>query len=311
MDVFVLIVTYNRINYLKTLLNQLLKMNIKGIFIMDNNSSDNTNKELINIGMANSDEKEIIQENTVNQKKIIYYRNKINTGGAGGFSKGFELVKNYNWKYLWIMDDDVLPDDDCLNELIKYQNEKVKITIPNRTTNGFNERACTSINLSNPFKLFMKKKKMRNIEDKDININVVDMAFEGPLINRELIEKVGLPNKDYFLQYDDTDYATRSSKYTQIQMIINAHLYKQIIVSKNNKKYMNWKDYYAYRNDILYCRKYGKNFGVKYITPVLLWFNLTIKAILKLKFKNIKVINKAFYDGYRGKTGKTVEPGDL
>ena len=74
---------------------------------------------------------------------------------------------------------------------------------------------------------------------------------------------------------------------------------------------MNWKDYYAYRNDILYCRKYGKNIFVKYVTPIFLWFDLSLRALYRRKFKNFKVINRAFRDGYISKTGRTVNPGEF
>lgn len=310
-EVFALIVTYNRVEYLKKLLDKILKINIKGLLIFDNNSSDNTNEELVKMGFANNKLENVLQRGIVNNKTILYYRNDKNTGGAGGFNKGFKLLESVEWDFLWVMDDDVIPDEKCLNNLLKYQTENVQITIPNRTTKEFHENICIRIDLKNPFKIFMKKKKIRSLNDDDVNVNVVDMAFEGPLFNRKIIKKVGLPDKDYFLQFDDTDYATRALKYTNIQLIKDAHLYKQIIPNKSKNRYMNWKDYYAYRNDIIYCRRYGKNIFVKYFTPIFLWFNLTCKAILKMKFKNFKIINKAFIDGYTLKTGKTVLPSKL
>lgn len=311
--IFILIVTYNRINYLKKLLERLkdIKPSPKAILIVDNNSTDNTNLELINLGYAKNENKEVIQENIIKDTKILYYKNGKNTGGAGGFAKGFEILKEYDWDYLWIMDDDVLPDYKCLENLLKFQTEEVKITIPNRTSDGFSEKVCTNIDLKNPFKIFMHKKKLCDARKVNEKIKVVDMAFEGPLIKRDIINEIGIPDERYFLQFDDTDYATRAKKYTDIEWIKSAHLYKQIIPSKNAKKYMNWKDYYAYRNDIIYCRKYGRNFWVKKITPIFLWINLSLRALVKLKFKNFKVINKAFWDGYKERTGKTINPGEL
>ena len=50
---------------------------------------------------------------------------------------------------------------------------------------------------------------------------------------------------------------------------------------------------------------------MKYLTPILLYVNLMGKAIIKRKEKNIKVISRAFYDGYTEKKGKTVEPGEF
>lgn len=308
--IMVLIVTYNRINYLKKLLEGLNKqtININKLCIVDNFSNDETNGELIKLGYAKSDKVDIIQELKRENTNILYYRNSQNTGGSGGFAKGFSIALKYEWDYLWIMDDDVLPANNCLEELLKFQTEKVGITIPNRTTDGYSESVCTNINLKNPFKFFMDKKTIRKINKEDINIDVVDITFEGPLISREVIEKVGLPDEKYFIQFDDTDYATRALNYTKIQLITASHLYKQIIPEKNKRRYMNWKDYYSFRNYIFFCKKYGQNAMVRNCTSIILWINLSLKALLKFKFKNFKIINKVFIDGIKGKSGKTIEP---
>lgn len=313
----VVMVTFNRKEYLKKLLNSFSKQTIKisNILIVDNHSNDGTDDFLFNNGFI----KEKKECKLLNTKKdsvnYLYYRTKENLGGAGGFNQAFKIVKKFDFDYIWVMDDDVLPENNCLEMLLKYQTDDTMITIPNRTKNGFIDVITTNINLSNPFKIFMKKKTSilaTSISDNE-TVDICDMPFEGPLINVELIKKVGLPDSKYFLQFDDTDYATRALKYTNIKFVVNAILEKQIIVplDRDKEKLMNWKDYYAYRNDILYCRKYGKNFLVKNITPILLWIDLTLRAIYRRKFKNFKVINKAFIDGYKSNIGRTVNPGEF
>ena len=316
--VCVVMVTFNRKEYLEKLLNSFDNQTSKidSILLVDNHSNDGTDEFLLN----NNYIKEIKENKLITTKKgkknYLYFRTKENLGGAGGFNQAFKIVKTLNFDYIWVMDDDVLPENDCLEKLLKYQSDKTMITIPNRTKNGYVDVITTKINLSNPFKIFMKKK--TSVLATDINpqtevVDIVDMPFEGPLINTNLIKKVGLPDSKYFLQFDDTDYATRSLSYTNIQFVVNAILTKQIILptAKDKNKLMNWKDYYAYRNDILYCKKYGKNIFVKHLTPILLWIDLTLRAIYRRKFKNFKVINKAFKDGYTSKTGRTVNPGDF
>ncbi len=312
----VLIVTYNRKVYLEKLLNNIVKnKKIENIFIFDNYSNDDTTELLKKMKIIDEvEENKIIS--TINKNiQYYYYRNSENSGGSGGFHKGFELISNMNkFEYIWAMDDDVIPDEDCLNRLLMYQSEDTMITIPNRTDENYEDKVCTSIDLTNPFKLFVKKKKTYKVSELPCNkeyIEVVDMAFEGPLINCKLINNIGLPDENYFIQFDDTDYATRASQYTKIKFIKNAILHKQIIPIRKNNKLMNWKEYYAYRNDILFCRKYGKNVLVKYMTPILVFIDLSLRAIIKRKWKNLKVLSKAFLDGYLGKKGKTINPGDL
>ena len=312
----IVIVTFNRKKYLEKLLKNLIsqKYKISGIFIFDNNSSDGTENMLKEMHIIDSIEKNKVIFKNNNYIDYYYYKSSQNGGGAKGFHEGLKMVHNMNkFDYIWVMDDDVLPEQNCLEYLMKYQSDDTMITIPNRTDENFNDKVCVAIDKKNPFKIFMHKKKMlyrEEIEKKEY-IEVVDMPFEGPLINCKLIDKIGFPDETYFIQFDDTDYATRATKVTKIKFIKNASLHKQIIPQNNKKKQMNWKDYYAYRNDILFCRKYGENIFVKYLTPIFLYGNMLGKAIIKRKRKNIKVMSKAFYDGYTGKRGKTVEPGEF
>ena len=301
-DVAAVIVTYNRKDFLKKCIKALLEQE-KGeecdILVIDNASTDGTKEEIVKY---------------IQSQQVIYINTGNNLGGAGGFHKMFELLSVLNkFDYIWTMDDDVLPENDCLEKLLKYQDENTMITVPNRTDLRFNDKACINMDLSNPFKIFMKKK--TTIQGNELSkievVDVVDMAFEGPLINSKLLSQIGLPDDRYFIQFDDTDYATRALNVTKIKFIVKAILHKQIIPIESKDRIMNWKSYYSYRNDILFCRKYGKNFGVKYVTPVFLYINLMIKAIFKKKWKNIKIINKAFFDGYIQKCGKTINPGEL
>ena len=157
----VLIVTYNRKVYLEKLLNNIVKnKKIENIFIFDNYSNDDTTELLKKMKIIDEvEENKIIS--TINKNiQYYYYRNSENSGGSGGFHKGFELISNMNkFEYIWAMDDDVIPDEDCLNRLLMYQSEDTMITIPNRTDENYEDKVCTSIDLTNPFKLFVKKKK--------------------------------------------------------------------------------------------------------------------------------------------------------
>lgn len=315
-NICILIVTFNRKKYLEKLLNNLIsqKDQISGIFIFDNNSSDGTEDMLKKMHIIDNVVKNKVLFKNDNYIDYYFYKNSENGGGARGFHEGLKMVHDMNkFEYIWIMDDDVLPEQNCLKYLMKYQSEDTMITIPNRTDENFNDKVCIAIDKKNPFKIFMHKKSMLYIEEieKKEYIEVVDMPFEGPLINCKLIDKIGLPDETYFIQFDDTDYATRATKFTKIKFIKNATLHKQIIPQNDKKKQMDWKDYYAYRNDILFCKKYGENIFVKYLTPIFLYGNMLVKAIIKRKRKNIKVMSKAFYDGYTGKKGKTVEPGEF
>ena len=141
-------------------------------------------------------------------------------------------------------------------------------------------------------------------------IKVVDMPFEGPLISKDLIKEIGLPKADFFIFFDDSEYAARASKHTKILYCKDAILHKQIIPTSNGKNnLMNWKNYYGYRNQIWFDRHYGNNIFVKVLRPRLLLVDIVLRALIKRKYSNINVIRKAYRDGMNNKLGKLVEPG--
>lgn len=44
-----------------------------------------------------------------------------NLGGAGGFSRGVQYAYEDGADWIWMMDDDVYPESNCLEQLLKYK----------------------------------------------------------------------------------------------------------------------------------------------------------------------------------------------
>lgn len=312
-SVCAVVVTYNRMKYLINTLSALHTQtySLSAILIVDNNSSDGTRELLWNKGFINYVAEDTVSEKTVNGVNYIYYRSSENSGGAGGFNKGIEVASKMNFDYLWCMDDDVLPDNDCLEELMKYISEDARICLPSRTDKNFKDHAITKVNMSNPFKYLIGARKtyVYNDEIQSDTIQVVDMPFEGPLIALTLVKEIGLPKKELFILFDDSEYAMRASKVTKILYCKSAIMHRQVLPQKDIGSLMNWKNYYDYRNQIWYDRTYGENIFVKRVRPVLLFVDVLARSVVKRRWLNIKVINKAYRDGISGNLGKTVEPG--
>jgi len=97
----VVLITYNRPNYLKECINSILSQTFKQfeLFILDN-GSDFSTKDIIN---------------QFSDKRIKYIRNKINSKNF--INKGFEFTKN---KYLMITHDDDLMEKDFLKIQLSY-----------------------------------------------------------------------------------------------------------------------------------------------------------------------------------------------
>ncbi len=311
--VCVLIVTYNRKEYLVKTIEALLGQTRKPekILIFDNNSSDGTCDYLSELGYIGNKFAGAYSPNIRCDIEIEYYLNGENEGGSGGFHKGIQMAMNYRPDYIWAMDDDVLPDDKCLELLLGKMSDKNRICIPSRNDANYTDYAITAVNMSNPFLTTVEsRKKMVKASDIDSDsIAVQDMPFEGPLISTDLIKEIGLPLKELFIFYDDSEYAYRASLKTEILYVKDAILHKQIIPSASRNRLMGWRAYYAFRNQYWFDRKYGNNAFVKYLRPLMRHLDLCIRAIIRRKWTNLRVLRAAYYDGTRNLLGKRVNPG--
>lgn len=310
--VCVVIVTYNRRKYLLTLLNSLLKQTVKpkSIIIVNNNSKDDTEEYLMELDIIKKSEVNVITRNIWNELEIIYYKNPENLGGAGGFKTGFKLVLNEECDYIWVMDDDVEPVENCLENMLRNMNREIKVCVPNRNSSDFSDPAILSFNWNNIFMPVIHKKVIK-IKDNSTNYFIKDFPFEGPLFKKEIVEKVGLPNSDYFIFFDDSDYAIRCCKYSKILYVTNAKLKKQIILPKIKNKKFSWRSYYLVRNQIIFDRKNNNSKIVSFFRPYIICLEMAIKYILLGRYSDIPKLIRAFKDGINNRIGKTVEPNEF
>ncbi|NAS19303.1 glycosyltransferase [Clostridium butyricum] len=295
MNICAVVVTYNRKELLKECIESLLKQTykLKRIVIVDNNSTDNTYDYLL--------------ENKLLSDKIVkYIKLQKNIGGAGGFNKGIEIAcKDNEYDWIWMMDDDTIPNKDSLEQLLSGKNvisEKVSF-LCSKVIGPENEEMNIP-NLSrkigeNGYKEWMK------YLNKAI-VQVESATFVSVLINVEAIKKVGLPWKEFFIWGDDIEYTSRLSKYYGPGYVIGKSIvvHKRynaknitIIDEENENRVKFYK--YKYRNDILIAKEYGelKN---RVATVIFIPLRDIIKIIMsnsKYKMKKIILIITSVSNG--------------
>lgn len=309
--VMVLIVTFNRKNYLLNLLSSLQKQTSKidSILIIDNYSTDNTAECLIEKGIIKEYEELKLTRSMWDDIEVLYYRNNVNSGGSGGFNIGTTLALKEENDYLWIMDDDVLPEKDCLKNLLDNITDEFKVCIPNRTTEGFVDEPIIALNWDDKRRPCGIKTYDKNYKNKK-GVEVCDMPFEGPLMHYDVLKNVGPSDEKYFIFFDDSDYAQRCLEHTKIFFVTDAILNKQII-PKTNVADFSWRDYYFIRNDIIFDKKYNKKKMLPYIRATILCVTRVLTSVKHKNPKACKYILKAYVDGICNKSGKTVEPGSF
>lgn len=300
-NITAVVVTYNRRELLIRCIEHLRQqtVNLDSIIVVNNGSTDGTK-----VWLDSQTDLDVIHQE--------------NVGGAGGFYRGIEHAYKSGYDWIWCMDDDVYPESDCLEKLLKQDSENVGILCPLRKQNE--KIFITEIkrfNLTNPFKsLHIYALNEEDLKMKD-TINIEGMAFEGPLIKREVVEKIGLPNKDLFLLYDDSDYGYRSvSVGYQIKLVTRAILNKEKFFANDDRVTQvqkgKWKLYYHIRNTVYFNRKYGKNVWVRNLRSLgvmLQYHSYVLKNVLfnkKYQLNDMKEFYHAYRDGKDGRLGKNI-----
>lgn len=189
-NIAAVVVTYNRLELLKecieALRNQTRKLD--EIIVVNNDSKDGTKVWLD----AQEDLTKIHQDNL---------------GGAGGFHNGMKLAYEKGFDWIWLMDDDCLPELNALENL--FTTEYDSDIVLNSTVLSKKDKNQLSFGL----------------EDDHINhyyITISEISgrkfvnganfFNGTLISRKTIEAIGFPQPLFFIYGDELEYYLRIKK---------------------------------------------------------------------------------------------------
>lgn len=296
MNIIAVVVTYNRLELLKKNIGCLRQNKpLSSIIVVNNGSTDGT--------------ADWLKEQT---DLIIVHQE--NVGGSGGFYTGMEHAYEAGADWIWCMDDDVFPRPDCLENLLKESEDKrIGILAPRRFqedklfTNDFQ-----AYNLTNPFaSMYARKLAKQKINEPT---EIVGTAFEGPFIRREVVEKVGLPNKDFFIFCDDTDYCLRTIQagykilYVPAAQMDKQKFFSNDSWSERNKK-KKWKRFYQVRNSTYLNHHYGRNGAVRHLRGFIGVAGYIVTAFFTCPFSDayrwsdIAKLWKAYRDGINERLG--------
>jgi GT2 family glycosyltransferase len=251
--VAVVVVTYNRADLLAHMLDGLAAQSrpADAIFVVDNASSDHTRQLL---------EKEVLAARPGLPLQVTH--TESNLGGAGGFHLGLRLAHAAGFDRIWLMDDDVVPAPDCLETLLA-QDEACLMAVRQDTHGRLVEKAATRFDLRNPLAIRPKTGMVETVygsrERMPARVELENVAFEGFMVRREVVDAIGLPDPSYFIFYDDVDYAVRARRAGfRIWAVRDAVLVRQLAFDQQHDL-SGWKGYYMYRNLFVVHLRYGEN----------------------------------------------------
>ena len=195
-QVGIVVVTYNRLQLLKEVVESLRAQTMKDydIVIVNNGSTDDT-------------------PNWLEKQTDIITITQDNLGGAGGFHTGMKYVAEHGYEYCWVMDDDVVCNPTALEELIKAYNAVPEAGFVCSRVVGINGKPMNTPTALGAYKDGDYTDTFELVNEHQM-VRVTTATFVSVLIKTNIIRSIGLPYKEFFIWGDDTEYTQRiSNKY--------------------------------------------------------------------------------------------------
>jgi GT2 family glycosyltransferase len=283
-SVAVVIVTHNRADLLARLLDGLASSSRRpdAVFVVDNASTDHTSQVLAGWTVL----------------PLHPIRSEENLGGAGGFHRGVREAYAAGHDRIWLMDDDVVPAPGTLAVLLAHQGPAL-MAVREDTEGRLCEKAATVFDLANPLAVRPKREtveeRYRRRDAMPAEVRLENVAFEGFMVHRRVVDAVGLPDPGFFIFYDDVDYALRIRRAGfPVVGLRDAVLVRQLPFDQQHDM-RSWKGYYMYRNLFVVHLRYGENPLVR-LKPYLITLVVLLLAPLRGGRKEAVNVWKAIRD---------------
>ena len=296
MTVITVIVTYNRRQLLIQCVEAVRRNRPEKIIVVNNGSTDGTREWL-------------------DQQTDLHVIHQENVGGSGGFCRGMQEALCMGGDAIWCMDDDVRPHDDCLDHMRPYMDSfNAGIIAPRRIMDGkvFTNDFCR-YNLYNPVaSLYADRIRHKTV---DHPIDIAGTAFEGLFVRRDVVEQIGLPNKDLLIFCDDTDFCLRAYLCGyRILYVPHALMDKENLSGKDTwaerQQKKKWKRFYQIRNSTYLNHHYGQNWTVRYLRGLITLSGYVLTVLATAPFSkgyslcDIPRFWKAYTDGINERLGR-------
>ncbi len=199
-QIYAVVLSYKRKELLKRCLDGINAQTRRfaGVIVVDNASNDGTEEMLLQSQLPN----------------LKVYVLSHNTGASGGFSAGFRIAYQQGADYIWMMDDDVIPEPNALEELLSAGD---RLKAKGSPYSFLLSRAYTEDGL------------LTNVPSVDTRANAVGYenwplmldlgvipvrpaTYVSILVPRVSLQRHGLPLAAMFMWGDDTEFTLRISQ---------------------------------------------------------------------------------------------------
>ncbi len=298
--VVAVVVTWNRSRLLERILRAVDEQTRRpdAVVVVDNASTDDTEDVLTRLA----------SELTV---PLTVRRLATNTGGAGGFADGMRTALDLDAELLWLMDDDGAPPPECLAALLPWTS-RYDFLGPAVVAEHDETRLCFPIRLPGTARVVHA---LPDVEQAAVDgvLEEVVIPFNGVLVGRGLVERIGVPREEFFIWGDDVEYLWRARRAgARVATVVESRfrhpatddLGTPMMLGRTtyNHSPSDLKHYCMVRNNVTNLREYVGVLGVLAFLVKTVWFYLFTRpqpARLRLSLDALSAAVRGDFTGHR------------
>ncbi|BAI62002.1 putative glycosyltransferase [Methanocella paludicola SANAE] len=237
---------------------------------------------------------------------IEIIQNKKNLGFAEGNNSGIRYVYDNNYEYLLLLNNDTTVSTDFLNKLVIAAENYKNVGFAGPMIYFYDYHGRKDIISFVGGKLSKWRGTVRHLGAKEVDNGQYNRTIEVDyvegsciLVKRDVIEKIGLLDPQYFLYWEDTDWCERGRKigYKTIS-VPDAKIWHKISATSNRRGGTN--SYYMTRNCFIFMRKNASTSQfISFLTYFILfkfWYNILMYGIYYRNIAELKGFLKGTFD---------------
>jgi GT2 family glycosyltransferase len=240
-------------------------------------------------------------------EKLVFLRNKENYGFAGGNNVGISFALDVILAdYVLLLNNDTVVDPDFLTEMVNLAESDDKIGFVGPKTYFYNKKdtiqAAGGGNIDFTHGVAVELAFNHQYQG-DFNFNC-ELEYIGGsclLVKKEVIEKIGLLKKEYFMYWEDVEWCFRGREYGYKSF----YAYKSNIWHKyGTSSLTSFKIYYLNRSRLYFIKEHAqlnqKASFFLYFFLYRFWFECIDYYFQEKDKDKFKSLTKGVWDGLKG-----------
>lgn len=225
------------------------------------------NFEIVVVDNASTDDS--VREIKERYPGINLLESESNLGYAGGNNIGLRYALEHDTDYVWLLNNDTVVHKDALSSLIDKMREKPSAGICGSRLIYYHDRDTIQALgggiynkwLGTTEHICANKPASKDYDEHRIEQQLDYIVGASMLVSRQFLEEVGLLSEDYFLYYEELDWATRGREKFKLGFAHNSIVYhKEGASIEATNRQLNTKsrlsDFYQIKNRLKFTFKF-------------------------------------------------------